>query len=192
MYSGPKLQPGDALSPDLPWLGKSLVILKFLMDTFPEARLLPSDPFLRAKAHLFCHTVKEKFIPAFIGFFLKQALKKTLYNAVEHFQNLLLLTGFMVGEWLIADAAFLPFYLWTLAVLEVNLASLVTRSMAEVSVMLSELLRLARIQKYFEDSMAQLSTAKTWDPVRYILLLELWSWGITQETFKFLCRCWSR
>ena len=192
MYGGPKLQPGDAPSPDLPRLGESLVILEFLADTFPEARLLPSDLFLRAKARLFCRAVEEKFIPAFIGFFLKQAPKETLYDAVEHFQNLLPPTGFAVGEWSIADAAFLPFYLRTLAVLEVNLASLVAGSAAEVSAMLSGSPRFARIRKYLEENMARPSAAKTWDPVRLILLLGSWSWGITKGTFEFLCRCRSR
>ncbi|KAI1785070.1 hypothetical protein LXA43DRAFT_1066230 [Ganoderma leucocontextum] len=165
VYGGPKLQPGDSPSPDLPQLGESLVILEFLADTFPEARLLPSDPFLRAKVRLFCHAVEEKYNPAFVGFFLKQAPKEPLLDALEHIQGLLPSTGFAVGEWSIADAAFLPVYLRTLTALEVNLATLAPGSAAEVSATLSGSPKFARIRKYLEESMARPSVAKTWDPV---------------------------
>ncbi|KAI1785067.1 hypothetical protein LXA43DRAFT_900544 [Ganoderma leucocontextum] len=168
VYGGPKLQPGDSPSPDLPQLGESLVILEFLADTFPEARLLPSDPFLRAKARLFCRAIEEKFMPAFVGFFFKQAPKEPLYDALEHIQGLLPSTGFAVGEWSIADAAFLPLYLRALTMLELNPAMLALESAAEVSATLGGSPRFARIRKYLEENMARPSMAKTWDPVRLI------------------------
>ena len=173
MYGGPKLQPGDSPSPDLPQLGESLIILEFLADTFPVARLLPSDPFLRAKARLFCRAAEEKYLVAFGGFFFKQAPKETLLDAVEHIQGLLPPTGFAVGDWSIADAALLPFYLRTLTLLEVNPPTLAPDNAAEVFATLTGSPRFARIRKYLEDNMARPSAAKTWDPVRPDLFLQL-------------------
>ncbi len=168
------MQPGDSPSPELPQFGESIVILEFLADTFPEARLLPSDPFSRAKARLFYHAVEEKYSPAFIGFFFKQTPKEALYDAVEHIQGLLPPTGFAVGDWSIADAVFLPTYLRLLAILELNpaISRLAPVTAAEVLATLKGSPRFARIQKYFEDSMARPSAGKTWDPVSLALFLE--------------------
>ena len=169
MYGGPKLEPGDAPSPDLPQLGESLVIVEFIADTFPEARLLPADPFLRSKARLFYRTLEEKYAPAFVGFFFKQAPKEDLYAVIEHIQGLLPpTTGFAVGDqWSIADAAFLPVYLRTLAILEVNpeLSKLAPGVAAEVLKTLKESPRFARIQTYVKENMVRPSAKKTWDPV---------------------------
>ena len=168
VYGGPKLQPGDSPSPDLPQLGESLVILEFLADAFPSAKLLPSDPFLRAKARLFYRAVEDKFRPAFVGIIFKQAPKEDLYAAVEHMQGLLPPTsGFAVGEWSIADAAFLPDYLRTIAFLEIdNAFSQIAPGLAkEVLATLRESPRFARIRAYVAESLARPSGAKTWDPV---------------------------
>ena len=181
MLGGPKLQPGDAPSPDVAQLGESMVILEFLADTFPEARLLPSDPFLRAKARLFCRAVDETYTPAFVGFFAKQAPKEDLYAAVEHIQGLLppststsAGTGFAVGEWSIADAAFLPVYLLALLALELDpaVSRFAPGAAAEIRAALREAPHFARMQKYVEDCMARPSARKTWDVVR---MLDLWS-----------------
>ena len=178
MLGGPKLQPGDAPSPDAAQLGESMVILEFLADTFPEAHLLPSDAFLRAKARLFCRAVDETYTPAFVGFVAKQAPKEDLYAAIERIQGLLPpTTGFAVGgRWSIADAAFLPLYLRTLTVLEINpaRAKLAPGLAAEVLATLREAPRFARIRAYLEESMARPSAQKTWDPVsraRFLVLV---------------------
>ncbi|PIL28252.1 hypothetical protein GSI_09664 [Ganoderma sinense ZZ0214-1] len=167
VYGGPKLQPGESPSPELPQLGESLVILEFLADTFPEARLLPADPFLRAKGRLFSRAVEEKYRPVFLGLFFQQAPKETLYDVVEHIQGLLPPTGFVAGEWSIADTAFLPLYLRTLAILELNhaISQFAPGFAAEVLATLKESPRFARIRKYVEECMARPSAAKTWDPV---------------------------
>ena len=175
VYGGPKLQPGDTPSPDLPQLGESLIILEFLADAFPSAPLLPSSPFLRAKARLFTRAVEEQYSPASIGFVFKQTPKEELYAAIEHVQGLLPpATGFAVGEWSIADAAFLPGYLRMLLVLEINpaMARLAPGLAAEVLETLRESPRFARIRTYIEESLARLSAKKTWDPVSFLGVLE--------------------
>ena len=171
VYGGPKLQPGDSPSPDLAQLGESLVNLEFLADTFPEAKLLPAEPFLRAKARLFCHAVDEKYNAAFNEVFFKQAPKEDLYAAVEHMQGLLPPAGgFAVGEWSIADAAFLPILLRTLVVLELNpaMSQFAPGVPAEVLTTLKEAPRFARIQKYLEENLARPGVKKSWDPVRVL------------------------
>ena len=171
MYGGPKLQPGDSPSPNLPQLGESLVIVEFLADTFPEAQLLPADPFLRAKARLFYHAMEEKYVPAFRGFFFQQAPKEDLYAVIEHIQGMLPpTTGFAVGDqWSIADAAFLPWYLRTLVILEINpeVAKLAPGVAEEVLATLRESSRFARIRAYLAESMARPSAKKTWNPVSF-------------------------
>ncbi|KAM5541869.1 hypothetical protein V8D89_004598 [Ganoderma adspersum] len=168
VYGGPKLQPGDAPSHNVPQFGESLVILEFLADAFPSARLLPSSPLLRVKARLFYVAAEGWYFPAFENFFFKQAPKETLYKVVDHIQGMLpAATGFAVGEWSIADAAFLPLYLRTLALLELDpaISQFAPGAAAEVLATLREAPRFARIQKYVEESMARPSVAKTWDPV---------------------------
>ncbi|PIL28228.1 hypothetical protein GSI_09640 [Ganoderma sinense ZZ0214-1] len=171
VYGGPKLQPGDSPSPELPQLGESLVILEFLADTFPSARLLPADSFLRAKARLFCRAVEETYNPAFVGTCFKQAPMEDLCAAVEHMQGLLPSdTGFALGgEWSIADAAFLPIFLRTLAFLELDppISRLAPGVAAEVLATLREAPRFARMQRYLEESMARPSAKKTWDPASF-------------------------
>ncbi|PIL28255.1 hypothetical protein GSI_09667 [Ganoderma sinense ZZ0214-1] len=163
---GPKLQPGDAPSPDVPQLGESLVILEFLADAFPSAHLLPADPFLRAKARLFYRAVEEKFNPAVMAVFFKQAPKEDLYAAIKHIQDVLPPdTGFAVGEWSIADAAFLPIYLRALIVLELDhaVSQFAPGVAAEMLATLREAPRFARMQRYLEECMARPSAKKTWD-----------------------------
>nr|VWO99216.1 N/A [Ganoderma boninense] len=169
VYGGPKLQPGDSPCPDVPQLAESLVILEFLADAFPSAKLFPADPFQRAKARLFYRAVEEKYRPAFAGFFFKQAPKEVLYDAIEHMQGLLPPTGgFAVGEWSIADAAFLPIYLRTLSILELDhaISQFAPGTAAEVLATLREAPRFARIRKYLEENMARPSVQKTWNMVR--------------------------
>ena len=193
VYGGPKLEPGDAPSSDLPQLGESLVIVEFLADTFPEARLLPADPFLRAKARLFSRAVLEKYGPAFFGFVFRQTLKEDLYAAVEHIQALLPPgTGYAVGEWSIADAAFLGVYLRTLATLEIMtpaMANVAPGLAEEVLRTLRESPRFARIQKYLEECMARPSAKKTWDPVRSNLVFCFETIGCDVDTDEAARRC---
>ena len=101
--------------------------------------------------------------------FFQQAPKEDLYAAIEHIQGMLPpTTGFAVGDqWSIADAAFLPWYLRTLVMLEINpaLAKLAPGVAAEVLATLRESPMFARIRTYLKESMARPSAKKTWDPV---------------------------
>ncbi|TBU57115.1 hypothetical protein BD310DRAFT_968332 [Dichomitus squalens] len=162
VYGGPKLHPGQSPSPDLPQLGESMVILEFLADTFPKAQLLPSSPFLRAKARLFYKAVEEIFVPALIEVAYKKGPGETLYKALEHIQSLLPPTGFAVGDWSIADAAFWPVYLQAFVLLELKPPTLAPGS-EEVLETLQNSPRFARLRTYVEENMTRPSATKRWN-----------------------------
>ena len=170
MYGGPKLNPDESPAPDLPQLGESMVILEFLADTFPEAHLLPSSPFLRAKARLFYRAVDEALLPAFAGFFYQQGPKEAIYDALERIQSLLPPTGFAAGDWSIADAAFVPIYRHLLLVLELNPPTLASGTAEEVLGTVQKSPRFTRLRKYMEENLARPSTTKGWNKVRFTLV----------------------
>ena len=159
------MNPDESPAPDLPQLGESMVILEFLADTFPEAHLLPSSPFLRAKARLFYRAVDEALLPAFAGFFYQQGPKEAIYDALERIQSLLPPTGFAAGDWSIADAAFVPIYRHLLLVLELNPPTLASGTAEEVLETVQKSPRFARLRKYMEENLARPSTTKGWNKV---------------------------
>ncbi len=166
VYGGPKLNPGDAPSPDTLQLPESLVINEFLADILPSAKLLPADPALRAKARLFSQAVEAKVLPAFVGFFFKGATKETLLDELESMQRKLPADGYAVGEWSIADAAFIPFLMRIHAILNLDRHPPIMQEGAAKEVV--EALRsprFARLHKYWSDNVARPSMAKTWDEV---------------------------
>ncbi|TFK85262.1 hypothetical protein K466DRAFT_552393 [Polyporus arcularius HHB13444] len=164
VYGGPKLNPGDAPSPDTLQLPESLVINEFLADILPSAKLLPADPTLRAKARLFIQAVEAKILPAFVAFFFQGKPKETLLDELEGIQNKLPAEGYVVGEWSIADAAFTPFLMRIHAILKLdNHPPMMQEGAAKEAFEALRSPRFARLQKYMSDNVARPSMAKTWD-----------------------------
>ncbi|RPD72601.1 hypothetical protein L226DRAFT_466809 [Lentinus tigrinus ALCF2SS1-7] len=163
VYGGPKLNPGDAPSPDSVQVPESLVINEFLADIFPNAGLLPTDPALRAKARLFAQYMDTKFLPAFAGFIFGLGMPvEGLLATIEGVQRMLPAEGFAVGEWSIADAAAMPFFMRLDQVLELNPPTIKEGEAARVREALDSA-RFVRIRKYIADNVARPSMAKTWD-----------------------------
>ncbi|RDX41653.1 hypothetical protein OH76DRAFT_1411869 [Lentinus brumalis] len=163
VYGGPKLNPGDAPSPETVQVSESLVINEFLADIFPDAHLLPTDPALRAKARLFAQYVDAKFLPAFAGFIFGLGTPvEGLLAAIEGLQRMLPAEGFAVGEWSIADAAAMPLLMRLNQVLELKPSMIKKDAAAQVVEALASP-RFARIHKYIADNVARPSMAKTWD-----------------------------
>ncbi|KAI9061580.1 glutathione transferase omega class [Trametes sanguinea] len=162
IYGGPKLHPGDEPSADAIRIPESVVILEFLADSFPAARLLPEDPVLRARVRLFIVAVDAKLQVALMGFiFLGASLDSTL-AVLEEFQAMLQPTGFVVGEWSIADATFVPILARLYLVLETGLGNF-TPEVAQEALEALRSPRFERLQQYWDDITARPSMAKTWN-----------------------------
>ncbi|OSD02608.1 glutathione transferase omega class [Trametes coccinea BRFM310] len=162
VYGGPKLHPGEAPSTDAVRISESRVILEFLADIFPAAHLLPSDPVLRARARRFITTVDEKLIKTLVGFLFLGALLENLLAILEELQAVLPPTGFVVGDWSIADACFIPALVRVRSWLEAAMGNY-TLEVAKEGVKALHSPRFARLQKYYDDAKARPSTEKTWN-----------------------------
>ncbi|KAI0646574.1 thioredoxin-like protein [Trametes meyenii] len=162
VYGGPKLQPDEAPTPESFKFAESVVILEFLADIFPDAHLLPADPTLRARARFFYHEVDNKLLKAFLGWVFMSVPTEALLSTLEYFQSLLPPTGYVAGEWSIADASITP-------VLARFMYSATTGrgafkpEVAKEALEAFESSRFTRLRKYYEDNMARPSMAKTWD-----------------------------
>ncbi|KAI0648300.1 hypothetical protein C8Q79DRAFT_925240 [Trametes meyenii] len=162
VYGGPKLGPDEVPSAESFKTRESLVILEFLNDIFPNARLLPADPRLRAHARLFYLAIEAEFVPVFRAFIYGTAVPEDLLSALEQLQALLPPTGFVAGEWSIADAAFSPFLVRLKLLLKDNIG-LFGDGVGAATLETLGSARFARLGRYFEDNMARPSMAKTWE-----------------------------
>ncbi|KAL7283925.1 hypothetical protein ACG7TL_001197 [Trametes sanguinea] len=162
VYGGPKLHPGEAPSTDAVKIPESRVILEFLADIFPAAHLLPADPVLRARARLFIATVDAKLIKALVGILFLGAPLENLLAVFEELQAVLPPTGFVIGEWSIADASFIPVLVRVRSLLE-NVLENYNPEAAKEGVEAFRSPRFARLQQYYDDVMARPSTSKTWN-----------------------------
>ncbi|EMD37302.1 hypothetical protein CERSUDRAFT_123300 [Gelatoporia subvermispora B] len=118
-YGGPNV-PLDQPSPESVKLNESRVLLEFIVDLFPKARLLPEDPVLRAKARFFSEVVLSRLFPAWHGYWAKGQPTEPIVAALEEMQALLPPSGFAVGEWSIADAAAASILARTEVIFEIN------------------------------------------------------------------------
>ncbi|TFK78927.1 hypothetical protein K466DRAFT_592644 [Polyporus arcularius HHB13444] len=160
VYGGPALNEDDAPSPEAATISESLVILEFLADLFPI--LLPADPVLRARARFFIKTADEKFSKAFFKFVLAGGSMDDMLDAVMEMQALLPNTGFAVGKWSIADAAFVPFLLRLESLLK-NKFWAFAEGVAEKTLTELHAPKFAKIRSYLEDNVARESMTRTWD-----------------------------
>ncbi|KAI0777312.1 thioredoxin-like protein [Trametes elegans] len=162
-YGGPKVAPDDP-SPESAKINESVVILEFLADVFPEAQLLPADPVLRAKARLFVNSFDTVFAKGWADFFFMytEGAGKSLFDALEFVQAALPPTGFVVGQWSIAEIAAGPFLARLLVLLKHDLG---TYPVGEGTRALKTLQgpRFARLLKYVEDVKAHPNFKNTWD-----------------------------
>ncbi|KZV75010.1 hypothetical protein PENSPDRAFT_748853 [Peniophora sp. CONT] len=100
-YGGPAV-PADQPSSESTKLAESGVLLEFLADIYPSAKLLPADPVQRAQARFFIKKVNTAVIQSWIAFQKGQGTKEEFLAGLEATQNLLPETGFAVGELAVA------------------------------------------------------------------------------------------
>ncbi|KAI0674582.1 thioredoxin-like protein [Trametes maxima] len=162
VYGGPKLQPDQAPPSESFKLAESLVILEFLADIFPDAHLLPADPTLRARARFFYHEVDNKLLKAFLGWVFMSAPTEALLSTLDYFQSLLPPTGYVAGEWSIADASIMP-VLARFMFSATTGRGIFKPGVAKEALEAFQSPRFTRLRKYYEDNMARPSMAKTWD-----------------------------
>ncbi|KAL1941810.1 hypothetical protein VTO73DRAFT_6810 [Trametes versicolor] len=162
IYGGGELHEDEEPSPDAATLVESLVILEFLADTFPEAHLLPADPLLRARARTFYMFIETKLIAAFLGFIFATVSADDMLALLETIQGMLPPTGYAVGEWSIADAAFSPILLRWVHSLENGLAMFTPETVKQSRDAFNSP-RFDRLRKYLEDNVARPSMSKTYD-----------------------------
>lgn len=110
----PALKDGDLVVWD------SLAICEYLAEKFPEARLWPEDPELRALARSAAAEMHSGFsslrgeCPMDLGLIkhadLSEATQKDVRKITERWNQLLKRSGgpFLLGEWSIADAFYTP------------------------------------------------------------------------------------
>jgi len=109
-YGGPPVPP-DQPSPESVKIAESLVIVEFIADLYPDSKLLPKDPVLRAKARFFIDAVGTKLTPAWHAFLSKGGEPDALFKAIEAIQALLAPNAkYAVNDdFTIADIAIAPF-----------------------------------------------------------------------------------
>ncbi|KAI0076544.1 hypothetical protein K474DRAFT_1684794 [Panus rudis PR-1116 ss-1] len=160
-YGGPQVPP-DQPSPESVKIAESLVLLEFVADLFPEAKLLPSDPVLRAKARYFIDAVSTKFNPAYIGYVLKgESTQEQVFKAFEDLQALLPEKGYVVGEWSIADAAWAPFVARLLLLLELDLGVYPAGEGPKTLETILKDPKFARVQQWWKDVSSRQSFTST-------------------------------
>ncbi|RPD82898.1 hypothetical protein L226DRAFT_529022 [Lentinus tigrinus ALCF2SS1-7] len=133
-----KMDESQKPSADSVLLYESLVILEFIVDFFPDAGLLPADLVRRAKARLFMSIVEEK-IPSDNGPTMLETLQEMLPE------------GFVVGEWSIADAAFVPSLLFVNVFVKGGVGYWVKMEHGEKVKAELESPRLARLRRYVDE-----------------------------------------
>ncbi|KAI0360312.1 hypothetical protein OH77DRAFT_1492845 [Trametes cingulata] len=162
VYGGPELHPDEEPAPEAAKIPESLVILQFLDEVFPDAHLLPADLVLRAQARLFFIAVDNRLIDAFVGLLFRNEPAENILAILEELQAKLPPTGYVVGDWSIADAAFTPVLSRLVLWLKCGLGTF-KPDVGKAALDALESPRFARLHRYIEDNMARPSMVKTWD-----------------------------
>ncbi|KAI0360288.1 hypothetical protein OH77DRAFT_1433768 [Trametes cingulata] len=170
VYGGPELHADEAPAPSAAKLIESSVILEFLADALPSARLLPGAPLARAHARLFAHRVDAQLLPAFVGFLFLRAPPAGVLGVLDALQAMLPRAegegegegAYVAGAWSIADASVGPILVrWEMA-LETGLGTFTEEALQEArEAWASE--RFARFRKYLEECKARESWAKCYE-----------------------------
>ncbi|KAI1790956.1 hypothetical protein LXA43DRAFT_889971, partial [Ganoderma leucocontextum] len=169
VHGGVESFPAGKLTPGSDVIIESLVILEFLADLFPDGSLLPKDPAKRSKARIFMNILNLR-MPNDIGTWLMNKDDGTTYlDLLESLQALLPDEGYAVGEWSVADAALLPFLLWMPIIVKTGVGYWVKLKDVENVKTQWASPRFARLRKYYDESIARLSTKATWDEVGVVI-----------------------
>ncbi|KAJ7885441.1 glutathione S-transferase [Mycena leptocephala] len=84
-----KVNPASQPSAESIKLTGSLILVEFIADLFPQSKILPADPVLRAKARHFIDVVSTDFVPAWVGTIFSGQPWEPFWAAIEAVQALL-------------------------------------------------------------------------------------------------------
>ncbi|TBU26833.1 hypothetical protein BD311DRAFT_789550 [Dichomitus squalens] len=156
VYGGIESFPDGKLLPGSAVITESLVILEFLADLYPDARLLPEDPVKRSQARIFMNTLNLRMADDVAKWLTNNDEGEAYLDLLEALQATMPEVGYVVGEWSIADAALLPFLLVGYYVRLHNVEHVKAEWASP---------RFARLRQHYDQSIARPSTSVTWDEV---------------------------
>ncbi|KAI0341377.1 glutathione S-transferase C-terminal-like protein [Trametopsis cervina] len=161
---GPEVPP-DQPSPESTKLNESLVLVELIGDLYPNSNIIPSDPIKRAKARLFIDAISTKFSSVqYKVINLGEGDPELLVQGLEALQAFLPPTGFVVGEWSIADIAIAPFFARLELLLTNDFGAWPEGSGKGLEIWkLLQQPKLARLWEYAREVQARPSFVKTWD-----------------------------
>ncbi|KAI0781226.1 thioredoxin-like protein [Trametes elegans] len=170
-FGGPNVPP-DQPSAESAKLVESMVILEFLADVFPEARLLPADPIQRAKARQFVEIYRNYVFDEFRDAFFRGKPVEGVLAALEKLQDALPpKTGFAAGAWSIADAAVAPLLAGMVLCVRAGIGAYTEENWQKLRAAL-ESETFARFMQYIQDIHERPSFKKTWG--NDDLQIEIW------------------
>ncbi|EJF67352.1 hypothetical protein DICSQDRAFT_46340, partial [Dichomitus squalens LYAD-421 SS1] len=161
VYGGIESFPAGKLLPGSAVITESLVILEFLADLYPDARLLPEDPVKRSQARIFMNTLNLRMTDDIA----KKHTSTCYLDLLEALQATMPEVGYVVGEWSIANAALLPFLLWMSVIVKTRVGYYVRLHNVEHVKAEWASPRFARLPQHYDQSIARPSTSVTWDEV---------------------------
>lgn len=142
----------DQPSPDSTKLFESLVLLDFVADLYPGAKLLPSTPAERARTRLFANAAVTRFAGRLFPEYIRQGKNiEGVLSALEELQYLLPEKGrYAAGDdFTIADAALAP-ALWRFEVTLKHELGRIPVGEGRKILKIYESERFAKIRTYFQ------------------------------------------
>ncbi|KAJ7093435.1 thioredoxin-like protein [Mycena belliarum] len=163
-HGGPQVSP-DQPSPESFKLAESLIIVEFIADLYPKAKIMPTDPVQRAKVRFFIDAVTTKFAPAYVGLLLRGEPFDPVWAALDVLQALLPEDKpYAIGdEYTAADIALIPFLARLELVLGHDIGAYKPGEGRKAAQYLLSDKRFARIVKYLEMGKARESFRATYD-----------------------------
>ncbi|KAJ7484162.1 thioredoxin-like protein [Mycena latifolia] len=162
-YGGPDVPP-DQPSPESIKISESPIVVEFIADLFPEAKLLPTDPVQRAKARFFIEVVSSKFVPAWIGAIFSGKPWEPFWESLEEVQALLPADKpYALGnEYSAADIAITPFFARMEIALKNDTGAFPVGEGTKAADIFFKGERFARLVRYF-DALKARESFKTFD-----------------------------